>query len=1030
MSDKRWWSIPRMFVFPLWNSGTNSAVETNHVNKVNGDERCSPGSEKLSLSHSPAESSDDDEDIEEFLEKQRNARLGCKDNIQQVSVKSRKYSTPQAEEEIPETKKVHRRSKRFSRSSSSKSSTSTKYSSAGKTSDVENEKIIKETIYEVTGSAPPISFSFFQENPQAESEGCVQISDTNNDETFYINASLTDDPINQIDQRDNPSNNVIPIDEPGNWPESSIQRREIESPEHLSATASASGSSSKERHVTKLTILLSPARNADPVENGEEIRSECGNDDDTPDCLYSVIDKNTKSRVSASSPEPEMFLEDPLNNPDYAELSEFHSKPPADEVTSMEYCQHRAKFKTRFRKLSLRRKRRTSTQPTLKKMNLNINRAWKSIRGWWHEEKSKLGHIRSRSFGRDDPKSGSSISSCSDKSFYASIRHLDLPEEKHFTPNQLDEDGYCTLELKTDRDLASETDKMVDSDHRPDCDAISEFSPVRRRSKAPLPPPLRMSTVNAFRKSRYTVQGQDGFEELRRYIKQGGDFCKELSVILQERSEAEIQYAKTLSKLSNKLLKVSKEAVGTVSQAWHKAGIELETTSEIHKTFATALCEEVVKPLKQLLESQHRIRKSVENAVDKTGKNLSEWRAAESKSKKQSFVSARENEKLQDVTLDVRLSGGLTGSNKLTASSLHLHQKQGSDKESSKLESKRKKAEELVKKSDVEYYTYCIRAERARLEWETAVIRGSQCFQALEEERLQQLKHLAFVYWQHCRDVGPKLTQSALRLKDPIENCDVANDIKTIATTKGIEQPVSEQLLPDFYAEHTTLAMNKERRRQALVKVLQLVVQDLERERRGKNGVENLARAFKQSPNFGNDDSQQNVSEKLHHMRFMLTYLEAARYKVSCALAELDGKPKPSHPLATHIHVIRDRQGFQQSILKVPPWVQKDANEQPEQVESPDWTDRDEFSSQGSSEKDFESNVFTVLPDSTVSTPTPSAGGRCKALYHYTANLYDELNLQPGDVINIHDKQPDGWWLGELNGIVGIFPATYVEEIS
>lgn len=50
------------------------------------------------------------------------------------------------------------------------------------------------------------------------------------------------------------------------------------------------------------------------------------------------------------------------------------------------------------------------------------------------------------------------------------------------------------------------------------------------------------------------------------------------------------------------------------------------------------------------------------------------------------------------------------------------------------------------------------------------------------------------------------------------------------------------------------------------MKVLQLVVQDLERERRGKNGVENLARAFKQSPNFGNVDSQQNVSEKLHHV--------------------------------------------------------------------------------------------------------------------------------------------------------------------
>jgi len=32
-------------------------------------------------------------------------------------------------------------------------------------------------------------------------------------------------------------------------------------------------------------------------------------------------------------------------------------------------------------------------------------------------------------------------------------------------------------------------------------------------------------------------------------------------------------------------------------------------------------------------------------------------------------------------------------------------------------------------------------------------------------------------------------------------------------------------------------------------------------------------------------------------------------------------------------------------------------------------------------------------------------------------------------VINIYEKQPDGWWYGELNGRVGLFPATYVEEI-
>ena len=54
--------------------------------------------------------------------------------------------------------------------------------------------------------------------------------------------------------------------------------------------------------------------------------------------------------------------------------------------------------------------------------------------------------------------------------------------------------------------------------------------------------------------------------------------------------------------------------------------------------------------------------------------------------------------------------------------------------------------------------------------------------------------------------------------------------------------------------------------------------------------------------------------------------------------------------------------------------------------------------------------------------------GRCRVLYDYAANLYDELSIKVGDVINIHDKQADGWWLGELRGQVGIFPATYVEE--
>lgn len=43
-----------------------------------------------------------------------------------------------------------------------------------------------------------------------------------------------------------------------------------------------------------------------------------------------------------------------------------------------------------------------------------------------------------------------------------------------------------------------------------------------------------MSLISLFLSSSY-IQGQNGFEELRRYVKQGSDFGKDLVAVLQER---------------------------------------------------------------------------------------------------------------------------------------------------------------------------------------------------------------------------------------------------------------------------------------------------------------------------------------------------------------------------------------------------------------------------------------------------------------------------------------------------------------
>lgn len=77
-------------------------------------------------------------------------------------------------------------------------------------------------------------------------------------------------------------------------------------------------------------------------------------------------------------------------------------------------------------------------------------------------------------------------------------------------------------------------------------------------------------------------------------------------------------------------------------------------------------------------------------------------------------------------------------------------------------------------------------------------------------------------------------------------------------------------------------------------------------------------------------------------------------------------------------------------------------------------------------------SVDKAVDEIIVRQRTMSSGsvGRCTAIYDYDANLEDELTIRVGDIIHVHEKQADGWWLGETAGRVGIFPATYVRPDS
>ncbi|KAH8265816.1 hypothetical protein KR038_003312, partial [Drosophila bunnanda] len=801
----------------------------------------------------------------------------------------------------------------------------------------------------------------------------------------------------------------------------------------------------------------------------------------------------------------------------------------------LEYCTHRDQLRPSERRITLL-KNKNQTLINFSHNKEKLRKGWHGMKNWLGEESSKIKEV---------------------------VRQQTPLKRLAQSRNNLNQSTADTSaarkSMSPDRSRRDMTESCEDVTERTEM----ESSMSNRNSEEDLSPHAK----------RFKDEGQNGFEELRRYVKQGGDFSKELIFVLQER---QLIYSKSLSKLANKLNKAGREIPGSVADAWRGVATEMESRSDIHRQLAASLTDELVKPLKTVVEGHHKARKSVESNVDKAARVLGEWRASEAKAKKASHTAARENEKLQDAMLDVRIQKSPSiallhqGPNKQAAEK----ELKSAEKDCVKLDNKRKKAEEAVKRADVEYYTLCVRAERARVDWEMAVLRGSAQLQSSEQQRLGNMHNFAQQYARLIADMNPILGGLSARLQPQLEACNVSKDMQVVRHIRRNSEGPSEQLLPDFYCEHTTLAMNRERRKHALIKLLQLVKTDLERERRSRDGLRGLSQSL-------NHQEHQNITDKLYHIRSMLTYLEGARLKLHSALLELDHKPRTTHPLAQHIQVsnervlcglqlihlrqqiTRDRTGLQQSILKVPNWLKNNDKSQQQQQSALDITDIaaaagtahedelpdehcshlhgshsshtnsngsctdissvakpfnrsksnietnftsqpkiisttnaavaamsvkaktlanssnqhhhhqhnlgggsdrgqadggsnqqdsdfDEFSSQD--EEDEEQPVKPLPPK----TPNPlqtqhfyqnaqdlqksqrededqGVGpilGRCKALYSYTPKLYDELELSPGDIIEVHAKQDDGWWLGALRNHIGIFPATYVEECA
>ena len=57
---------------------------------------------------------------------------------------------------------------------------------------------------------------------------------------------------------------------------------------------------------------------------------------------------------------------------------------------------------------------------------------------------------------------------------------------------------------------------------------------------------------------------------------------------------------------------------------------------------------------------------------------------------------------------------------------------------------------------------------------------------------------------------------------------------------------------------------------------------------------------------------------------------------------------------------------------------------------------------------------------------------KARALFDYNAENNDELTFKKGEIIIVLETQVEdsGWWKGEINGNVGLFPDNFVELLS
>ncbi|XP_048842560.1 nostrin isoform X2 [Brienomyrus brachyistius] len=510
------------------------------------------------------------------------------------------------------------------------------------------------------------------------------------------------------------------------------------------------------------------------------------------------------------------------------------------------------------------------------------------------------------------------------------------------------------------------------------------------------------------------------YQDLKKFSKNGEYFCKELMSVFQQRAELEISYAKGLQKLAGKLIKASSGMIrNSTYNAWAHISDEMCSTADIHRTLGNAFQQEAIQEIRQVLDEHTKRKRPLDNAVDKTGK----------------LVVINWNEQLKSKKKLI----GLTREHEALFSFVENNKQISTEKEKQKMLNRLTKSAELQVKADEEYFNTNLAGLQFRLKWEATLKNCYQVVQEMEKHRIEILCNILNKYNLHMSSFGQTLIHCQKQIDQAIKRVNVEMDIEMLVqqTSATSEDNKTEFLLPDYFEEDGKTIMGKERRREGIRTKLQRLQESITKTKKDQEGLEKLLKTYMENPSFSNKKNLEETEQLLDEATLKLDLLEATYWKLSCSMADLEGRPKPSHRFVNSIAKWKDKDSEHSTVqLTRPIKIRRSPyRSRVSMLLTPSWnastaetcsSDMDSAASTESLERqqNGHSSQFTDEPGAELLSI-----GKCKALYNFISDRDDELNLKEGDLLDILAKDQSGWWYGVLNNQRGHFPSTYVEEL-